>query len=59
VVALVDGTLVAAMPLAGGPTVADPFVRTAHLRPLLALRAAQLRQPALRGGVGRLMRRHA
>jgi hypothetical protein len=59
VVALVDGTLVAAMPLAGGATMADPFVRTTHLRPLLELRAAQLRQPAPRGGIGRLIRRHA
>jgi hypothetical protein len=60
VVALVDGSLVAAMPLAGGQPLTDPFVRTTHLRPLLELRAAQLRQPApRRGGVGRLMRRHA
>jgi hypothetical protein len=59
VVALVDGSLAAAMPLAGGPTVTDPFVRTTHLLPLLELRAAQLRQPTPRGGVARLMRRHA
>ncbi len=45
VVAIVDGRLVAALPLAGGHTLTDPFVRTAHLRPLLELRAAQLREP--------------
>lgn len=48
VVALVDGRLVAALPLAGGRPLTDPFVRTAHLRPLLELRAAQLREPERR-----------
>ena len=45
VVALVDGRIAAALPLTGGPLLADPFMRTAHLRRLLELRAAQLRQP--------------
>jgi hypothetical protein len=45
VVALVDGRIAAALPLAGGSLLADPFVRTAHLQRLLELRAAQLRQP--------------
>jgi hypothetical protein len=45
IVAVVDGRLVAALPLAGGHVLADPFVRTAHLLPLLELRAAQLREP--------------
>jgi hypothetical protein len=47
VVALVDGRLVAAQPIERGPLLADPFVRTAHLRRLLELRAEQLR-PATR-----------
>lgn len=59
VVALVNGTLVAALPLAGGCALRDPFVRTAHLTGLLELRARQLRQPAARRGVGRLLHRHA
>jgi hypothetical protein len=45
VIAAVDGQIVAALPLAGGRPLTDPFVRTAHLRPLLELRAAQLREP--------------
>lgn len=48
VVAVVDGRLVAALPIAGGHALTDPFVRTAHLRPLLELRAAQLREPERR-----------
>jgi hypothetical protein len=48
VVALVNGRLVAALPLAGGRMLTDPFVKTAHLRPLLELRAAQLREPERR-----------
>jgi hypothetical protein len=47
VVALVDGRLVAAQPIEHGPLLADPFVRTAHLRRLLEVRAQQLR-PATR-----------
>ena len=42
-VALVCGRVVAALPLSGGRLLADPFARTAELRPLLELRAAQLR----------------
>jgi hypothetical protein len=48
VVAVVNGRLVAALPLAGGHMLTDPFVRTTHLRPLLELRAAQLRSPERR-----------
>ena len=44
-VALVDGRIAAALPLAGGSLLADPFVRTAHLQRLLELRVTQLRQP--------------
>ena len=50
VLAEVDGRLVAALPLAGGRLVADPFVATSDLRRLLELRAAQLREPARRRG---------
>jgi hypothetical protein len=42
VVAEVNGEIVAALPLAGGPPLRDPFTRTAHLIRLLELRAAQL-----------------
>ena len=60
VVALVDGRLVAALPLAGGYPLRDPFVKTAHLLPLLELRADQLRLPSPRPAlVPRLLRRHA
>jgi hypothetical protein len=45
VVAAVGGRVVAALPLAGGQALRDPFARTAHLLPLLELRAAQLREP--------------
>lgn len=51
IVAVVDGRLVAALPLAGGHVLADPFVRTAHLLPLLELCAAQLREPVGRRGL--------
>ena len=44
VVALVDGRIVAALPLAGGEPITDPFRRTAHIIPLLELRAKQLRE---------------
>jgi hypothetical protein len=47
-VAEVDGTLVAALPLAGGGPVTDPFRATTELVPLLELRADQLT-----GGIGR------
>jgi hypothetical protein len=42
-VAEVDGELLAAAPLAGGPAIADPFRPTETLVSLVQLRAAQLR----------------
>jgi hypothetical protein len=42
VLAEVGGAVVAALPLGGGRPLADPFRPTAHLLPLLQLRAAQL-----------------
>jgi hypothetical protein len=42
VVAEIDGVLVAAKPVDGGEPIADPFRHTAHLLPLLELRAGQL-----------------
>jgi len=42
VLAEVNGAIVAALPLGGGKPLADPFRPTAHLLPLLRLRAAQL-----------------
>ena len=45
-VAEVEGRIVAAVPLAGGRAIADPFRRTAHLVQVLELRAAQLRREA-------------
>jgi hypothetical protein len=60
VVALVNGSLVAALPLGGGCTLRDPFTKTVHLIPLLELRAKQLRQREPRGTwAARLVRRHA
>jgi hypothetical protein len=59
VVALLDGRLVAALPVAGGPVLRDPFVRTAHLIGLLELRAKQLQEPAQRPRAARLLHRHA
>jgi hypothetical protein len=38
-----DGVLVAAISLSTGDVIADPFIRTDHIRSLLELRAAQLR----------------
>lgn len=46
VIAEVEGQIVAALPLGGGELVSDPFRRTAHLVPLLRLRAEQLTRPA-------------
>jgi hypothetical protein len=40
----VDGEVWAALPLAGGDPLADPFRPTTELRALLALRADQLRR---------------
>jgi hypothetical protein len=41
-VAAVDGSIRAALSLSTGETIADPFTHTAHLREMLAVRAAQL-----------------
>ncbi len=46
VVAESEGKIVAALPLAGGPAIADPFHRTAALVQMLELRAQQLRAGA-------------
>jgi hypothetical protein len=50
VVAIARGRIVAALPLAGGHPLADPFVSTEHPMPLLELRASQLREPDPRRG---------
>src|ERR671933_2537369 len=39
-VAEVDGSLTAALPLAGGPAIADPFAESAHVVALLRAHAA-------------------
>jgi hypothetical protein len=44
VLAVVRGRIVAALPLNGEKAIADPFVRTVHIVPLLELRAKQLRE---------------
>ncbi len=53
-----DGEVVAAVPIAGGAAVADPFRSTSALVSLLGLRAAQLRgledSPKRRGSIRRL-----
>jgi hypothetical protein len=59
VVALVNRRLVAALPIDGGPLLADPFMRTTHLRRLLEVRAAQIREPHGHGTLRRLVRRSA
>lgn len=59
VVAVVNGRLVAAQPVEGGSLLADPFVRTSHLRRLLELRAAQIRGVDGRATLRRLVRRSA
>lgn len=51
VVAEVGGVVVAALPLASGPALADPAAPTKHIIPLLELRARQLTpQPRRRFG---------
>ena len=47
-VAEVDARIVAAVPVDGGPAVADPFKPTAHLVSLLRSRAGQLATPLRR-----------
>ncbi len=42
IVAEVDGVVIAALPLAGGKLLADPFRATSHLLSLLELRAKQV-----------------
>ena len=56
-VAEADGKIQAAVPLAGGPAIADPFRATTASVSLLGLRAAQLRGLAGRGTNGRRSRR--
>jgi len=48
IIAEIDGEIVAAMQLPSGELVADPFRPTAHLVPLLELRAEQLTRSRLR-----------
>jgi len=48
VVAEIDGEVVAALPLPNGRPLGDPFRPTAHLVPLLELRARQLERPRSR-----------
>lgn len=59
VLGFVDSRLVAALPIDGGPLLADPFVATTHLRRLLELRAAQIREPHGHATLRRLIRRSA
>ncbi|HYF25227.1 MAG TPA: hypothetical protein VD931_05765 [Baekduia sp.] len=49
-----DGRLVAARSLSDGRTIADPFVPTADVVEVLALRAASLGAPARRSSSARL-----
>jgi hypothetical protein len=51
VIAATRGQIVAALPLAGGEALRDPFAKTEHLMPLLELRATQLRDPEPRRGL--------
>lgn len=51
VVAAVSGRIVAALAVAGGCPLRDPFAKTTHVVPLLELRAAQLRGPEPRRGL--------
>jgi hypothetical protein len=52
-VAAVGGDPVAALPLDGGPAIADPFQRTAALVSLLELRVAQMRARPTPGRLAR------
>jgi hypothetical protein len=54
-VAAVSGEPVAALPLDGGPAIADPFQRTAALVSLLELRVAQMRGRPSPGRLARLI----
>lgn len=55
----VEGKLLAAVSLGGGESIADPFSRTAEVRALLELRAAQLRRRQSRRARFRTDPRHA
>jgi hypothetical protein len=57
VVAEVAGSIQAALPVAGGPTIANPFVPTADLVKLLEVRAKHLRDAGVGGGQVILLRR--
>lgn len=57
VLAETGGELVAATPVRGGCTIADPFRHTAALVEMLELRAAQLRRELPGGGPGALRSR--
>jgi hypothetical protein len=59
VLALADGKLIAAHSVDGGGVLADPFVRTVHVRRLLAVRAAQISGPRRHTTLRRLVRRSA
>jgi hypothetical protein len=48
-VAEVDGSIQAALPLGGGRAIADPFRRTSDLIALLEERASQIRRESGRG----------
>jgi hypothetical protein len=54
-VAAVAGEPVAALPLDGGPAIADPFQQTAALVSLLELRVAQMRARPNPGRLARLI----
>ena len=54
-VAAVAGEPVAALPLDGGPAIADPFQQTAALVSLLELRVAQMRARPNAGRLARLI----
>lgn len=49
VIAEVNGTIVAAQPLEGGAPIADPFLKTGQVLPLLQLRVEQLAGSTGRG----------
>jgi hypothetical protein len=55
-VAATDGVPRAALPLNGGPAIADPFHNTAELVSLLEVRLAQLTSPSRRPRPARLLR---
>ena len=54
--AAVGGVPIAALPLDGGPAIADPFKRTVELVSLLELRAAQLTHRSSSGVLAGVLR---